>query len=534
MSARTTVDFGIDLGTTNSCIALLKGTQTEVVRNDDERDYTPSAVWIDRKNRLHVGRKAKEQYDADEENACIEFKLQMGKSWGKLFKRCGKVMKPQEMSAEVLKALLGDVRKRYSEDPHAAVITVPADFNLPECEATRKAAQLAGLSFSPLLLEPVAAALAYGFQTKSDKVFWLVYDLGGGTFDAAVLQVRDGMIRVVNHGGDKCLGGKLFDWEIVSQLLAPAVAREYRLTDFKRGLPRWAAAFARLKLAAEEARIRVSREPSARIELQFADDKGQMIEFEHVLQRSEVERLIEPFILRTINICKKVLADKLLGPANIERVLLVGDPTFTLNLRQRLTDELGTLDFSVDPMTVLARGAAIFAGTQPIEKSAVAVSAGQLKLELEYQPVGADNTPLVGGRIVAATKQDFTGYTIEFADTEAIPPWRSGKVRVEPHGVFATQLRAQVGRRNMFMIDLRDSAGQTRDRAGSAHLHDQHSAKRPMLSAFGGRGHGQQRNGYFHPQGDRIARAKEVCLSNRRGGAPGRGGHADSYPGGRG
>ncbi len=463
MSARTTVDFGIDLGTTNSCIALLKGTQTDVIRNDDERDYTPSAVWIDRKNRLHVGRKAKEQYDADEENACIEFKLQMGKSWGKLFKRCGKGMKPEQMSAEVLKALVGDVRKRYSEDPHAAVITVPADFNLPECEATRKAAQLAGLNFTPLLQEPIAAALAYGFQTKSDKVFWLVYDLGGGTFDAAVLQVRDAMIRVVNHGGDKCMGGKLFDWEIVSQILAPAVAREYRLTDFKRGVPRWAAAFAKLKMAAEEAKIRVSRESSATIELQFSDEKGQMMEFEHVIERSALEQLIEPFILRTINICKQVLADKRLTPGNIERVLLVGGPTFTPYLRQRLADckeGLGiALDFSVDPMTVVARGAAIFAGTQRIKTSAQAVSPGQLKLELEYQPMGADSTPLVGGRIVATAKQNFAGYTIEFADAEARPPWRSGKVKVEPHGVFATQVRAQGGRRNTFMIDLRDATG---------------------------------------------------------------------------
>ncbi|HYT94667.1 MAG TPA: Hsp70 family protein, partial [Gemmataceae bacterium] len=298
---RTTIDFGIDLGTTNSCIACSTGADAEIVRNNEGLEYTPSAVWIDRNGRLHVGRRAREQFEADDENAAIEFKLQMGKAAEKVFQRSGRRLKPEELSAEVLKSLLGDVRQRRGEEVVAAVITVPADFDLPQCDATRKAAQLAGLTASPLLQEPIAAALAYGFQSTRDNVYWMVYDLGGGTFDAAVIQLRDGLFRVVNHGGDRCLGGKLIDWAIVEQSFVPALLRQHALPDFRRGNARWRAAFAKLKLAAEQAKIRLSREDAVEVSIEYLckDDSGEAVGFDGELLRKDLERLIEPFVLRS-------------------------------------------------------------------------------------------------------------------------------------------------------------------------------------------------------------------------------------------
>lgn len=459
--ARATVDFGIDLGTTNSCIGCVKGTEVEIIRNNEGFEYTPSAVWIDKKGRIHVGRRAKEQYESDPENSAIEFKLQMGKEAPKTFTRGNQQLLPEEMSAEILKSLVGDVRQRMGEEVSAAVITVPADFDLPQCDATRKAAQLAGLTFSPLLQEPVSAALAYGFQSLADKAFWMVYDFGGGTFDAAVIQMRDGVFRVVNHGGDKHLGGKLIDWAIVEQLLVPALLRERPLADFNRGSSRWRAAFAKLKLAAEAAKIRLSRDASAEIVLEFPDGDGEPIQFEHDLQRSDVEQLIEPFVLRSINICKKVLAEKQLGPGDVEKVLLVGGPTLTPYLRRRLQEELGVaLEFSHDPLTVVAAGAAVFAGTQRLEASApTAVAPGEYVLQLEYQPVGNDPEPLVGGKVMPPDGLDLTGFTIEFVDSQAQPPRRSGKLRLAPNGTFMTNLWASPGRASTYHIELCDSTG---------------------------------------------------------------------------
>ncbi|MHA2616631.1 MAG: Hsp70 family protein [bacterium JZ-2024 1] len=458
---RETIDYGIDLGTTNSEIAVLKGTEIEVFRNNEGFEYTPSAVWIDQRGSLWVGRQAKERLEDDPENAVSEFKLLMGTNEVKVFERSGKRMTPEELSAEVLKELRNIVKHRTGEDIEAAVITVPAAFDLPQCGATQRAAELAGLKQSPLVQEPVAAALAYGFQSASDNVFWLVYDLGGGTFDAAVIQPRSGIIQVVNHGGDNHLGGKLIDWAIVDNLLIPAVTREYRLSDFRRDNRKWRSAIAKLKLQAEEAKIRVSSRESAWIIIEFEVDHGQSVRFEYELLRKDVERIAEPIILRTINICKRVLNEKRLDPGSVEKVILVGGPTLMPYLRSMLSEHLGIpLDFRVDPLTVVARGAAVFAGTQrlKVRRPQVMVE-GQVAVELDYKPIGPDTEPLVCGKVVSMQIKDFSEFTIEFINNSSRPPWRSGKIGLGPEGVFVVNVWAEKGHPNSFEIELCDPKG---------------------------------------------------------------------------
>ena len=473
---RGTIDFGIDLGTTNSSIAMLQGTQVRVFKNNERFEYTPSAVWMDKQNRFYVGRQAKERLEDDRENAFCEFKLQMGTNTEYAFGRNGHRVKPEELSAMVLQSLKADVKQAIGEKVQASVITVPAAFERPQCEATKKAAQLAGFAISPLLQEPVAAALAYGFQSLSDKVFWLVYDFGGGTFDAAVIQVRDGVIQVVNHGGDNHLGGKLIDWEIVDQLLIPAVAKEYRLTNFNRGNPKWIGAIAKLKLYGEEAKIRVSRDESAEIIVDYLckDDRGDPVRFEYELKQSDVGRLAEPFIIRSINTCKKVLSEKRLGYGDIEKVLLVGGPTFMPCLKEYLADPqsgLGiALEYSVDPMTVVAQGAAIFAGTQRFEGiMPQPVAEGQYAIQLEYKPMDAETEPLVGGKVIGSKDENLSGFTIEFVNADAHSQWRSGKISLGPNGDFITTLWAEKGRANNFLIELCDKTG-TRHETVPDHL----------------------------------------------------------------
>lgn len=465
--SRTTVDFGIDLGTTNSAIGVLKGTEVEIIRNNEGFEYTPSAVFIDRNNGMIVGRGAKQRLDIDPDNSKAEFKLQMGTDAQYLFARSGRNLRPEELSAEVLKSLKADVKQRIGEDVTAAVITVPAAFELPQCKATNEAAKLAGISFSPLVQEPVAAAMAYGFQSESDSVFWLVYDLGGGTFDAAVIRMHEGMIQVVNHGGDNQLGGKLIDWAIVEQFLIPAASKEFRLTDFRRGNPKWSKAIAKLKLAAEEAKIRVSRDEISEIVIDplCQDDDGEPVTFEYDLRKADVERVAEPFISQSIRICRKVLADQKLDSRNVEKLLLVGGPTLTPYLRERLADPhegLGIpLDYTQNPLTVVARGAAIFAGSQRLTSSAPKnIAAGSYAVELEYNPVGPDPEPLIGGQVIAGGNgQSLIGYTIEFINTESRPQWRSGRVQLAANGAFTTTLWAEKGKLNNFQIELCNQTG---------------------------------------------------------------------------
>lgn len=463
--SKKSIDFGIDLGTTNSTIARLDGTEVHVFKNNEGFEFTPSVVWIDKKDRIHVGRRSKERLEEDTENAYGEFKLQMGTNTEYIFHRNNRRMKPEELSAEVLKSLKADVKQQIGEEISAAVITVPAAFELPQCKSTQLAAELAGFTTSPLLQEPVAAAMAYGFQSEKDKVFWLVYDFGGGTFDAAIIQVRDGIIEAVNHGGDNHLGGKLIDWEIVNEIFVPALTKKYKLTKFKPDNKKWKSAFAKLKSAAENAKIRLSREDSVEdlIESLCNDDKGEIIDFSYEISKSDLERIARPFVIRSINICRQVLTEKRLGMGDIEKVLLVGGTTLIPVLRDMLTDRnegLGIpLESSHYPLTVVAKGAAIFAGTQLFEEKPDKVSKDQFVLELDYKPIGADEEPLVGGKVIGSEISDYTGYTIEYINKDSRPEWRSGKIELNPEGGFVTNLWAEKGRKNKFTIELFDSKG---------------------------------------------------------------------------
>jgi molecular chaperone DnaK len=376
----------------------------------------------------------------------------------KAFKVNGKQMTPEELSAEVLKQLRADAQREYGEIT-AAVISVPAAFELPQCSATDRAAKLAGLSFSPLVQEPVAAALAYGFQTTSDRVFWMVYDFGGGTFDAAIMQVRDEQIQVVNHGGDNHLGGGLIDNEIVNQLLVPKVAREFNLPPDDQ---RWEYIRRKLKYYAEEAKISLSQRDEVDFEVDLVLGKDRVpTHFECELKRSDIERLAEPFIERSINLCNTVLKEARLSPSDIEKLILVGGPTKTPLFKDMLTKKLGIpLELRVDPITVVARGASIFAGTQiipEVSKQHVPLSTKQFKLELDYKPIGDEVEPTIGGRVIAAEAQSLQGYTIEFVESKT--SWRSGKVDVSASGAFVSTVYAERERKNEFLIELRDASG---------------------------------------------------------------------------
>lgn len=482
--SRTTIDFGIDLGTTNSGIAVFNGTAVpDVIQSQQSGQFgsvvTPSAIWFDKHGRQQVGLKARENYytyigdwDATplvigEDSGALEFKLRMGEAWRKPFGFIKRDFSPEEMSAEVLKMLRGDVQTTKGEDIAAAVITVPAAFELPQCDATRRAAELAGFSLSPLLMEPVAAALAYGFQSTSDKVFWLVYDFGGGTFDAAVIQVRDGMIQVVNHAGDNYLGGKNIDWDIVDKLLVPALARERgidaRLLTRSSKDKHVRALLNLLKLRAEEAKINVSitRRTSpivAESEKLRMPGTNEKVDFEYELTPSALQQIIEPWVSQSINLCKKTLQEKGLSGRDIEKTILVGGSSLFPWLRERVASELETtLDFSIDPITVVARGAAVFAGTLRLAVEQGPVPAGTYKIQLEYDPVGSETDPTVDGRITPPSGASTTDLSVEIVELRS--QWRSGAIRISSNGMFATEVHAEKGRKCEFQIMLVDARG---------------------------------------------------------------------------
>lgn len=472
--ARETVDFGIDLGTTNSAIAMSTGADADIVRNNLRDEYTPSAVHINRSGHVLVGKRARNKLDADPANTHAEFKLQMGvRDAARGFAGSGRTMSPEELSAEVLKSVRQDVRRASGEDIGAAVITVPAAFELDQCDATRRAAALAGLEFAPLLQEPTAAAWAYSAVATDvpRRGFWLVYDLGGGTFDAAVIQVQDGEFTVVNHAGDNFLGGKLIDWLLVEEILIPAArAAHPGLTSLERSDPLQAANIAKLKLAAEEAKIELSHMAAVEVDVELSDARGDRVPFVHEMTRADVERVAMPLYRRSVELCRKALAEKNLTPGNIERVLLVGGATLAPALRDLLADPadgLGIrLDHSLDPVTVVARGAAVFARTQRLPHGVKdrAAEVGDVLLDFAHKPTGRSTEPLVGGQArtaqdAEAGARDWTGYTVEFVNTaDNELEWRSGQVPLGASGSFTARLKARAAH-NTYAIEFRTPQG---------------------------------------------------------------------------
>jgi len=464
--SRSTIDFGIDLGTTNSAISVLDGIEPQVIKNNEDQDITSSAIWINKKEVIRVGHTARNAtIQANcEGDVYTEFKRMMGTPHQYEFRSSGLRKKPEELSAEVLKELRSSVQAKTGELVESAVITVPAAFELHQCDATRRAAILAGFKASPLLQEPVAAALAYGFQIDSEKAYWLVYDFGGGTFDAALIKAEEGMINVVHNAGDNFLGGSDIDWAVIEKLLIPRLTKEYDLSGFARGASKWEREFQLLKHAVEAAKLELSTKEVTTLGagLLFEDSSGETIEGDDItLTRNDLIRVAEPLVKKSIEISQRVLKEKNLGLQAIQRVIVVGGPTKAPYFRDMLTDGLGIpIDFSRDPLTVVSNGAAVFASTQKIDatlrKKAV-VGEFQVQVSEKYKPVGHENDPLIAGKITSPEDLATTGFTIEFANRNT--KWSSGQVPLNAEGAFIANLLAEKGSRNTFHIALSDSQG---------------------------------------------------------------------------
>jgi molecular chaperone DnaK len=448
----STVEYGIDLGTTNSCIARWESGAVRVFQNNDQMNVTPSAVHILKNGRTIVGRRAHSALLTDPGNVAVEFKRWLGQKDRRRFPSIQKEFSAEELSAEVLKSLREDVRRQTGDEVQSAVITVPAAFGALQCEATARAAFLAGLSEVPLLQEPIAAAIGYGVKPGSENQRWLVFDLGGGTLDIAVVSTKDGRLNILEHRGNNLLGGKDIDRLIVDRLLFAALADQYDIRSpevLTRLRPRFTA-------KAEEAKIDLSRETDVIVSLFDigTDDAGSEIETEITVSRSELDQLMEPMMAQCVAMARQALNGARIAETELDRILLVGGPTQSPYVRSVLKSELGVpVDFSVDPMTVVGRGAAIYAAT--LEKTAPRaepLSHGAVGLRLAFEPVSSDLHPTVAGVITSDQKD----VEIKF-DAEG-GHWTSGWMR-PVSGFFESTVILNLSTVTTFWTYARDSQG---------------------------------------------------------------------------
>jgi molecular chaperone DnaK len=445
--------IGIDLGTSNSAVASFDGTTLSVLSNNVGEVLTPSVVRIDARGGITVGRRAARFLESDPANTRAEFKRLMGSGELLEFPAAGKRLLPEELSARVLASLLADASDRLGFAPRAAVISTPALFELPQNHATTKAGRLAGLQEVVLIQEPIASAIAAGWEAET-RGQWLVFDLGGGTLDVSLLETKDGWLRVMDHAGDNFLGGKDFDNLLVDWAVARLQA-EHPLQGLGRSNPAGRRAIGKLKAACEAAKIDLSRAERARIVIPELgdDDEGRPVEVDLEIQRATFESLVAPLLERSIEVCRATLARHKLEPSAVERVVFVGGPTLMPAVRERVGAALGgRVAEGIDPMTVVARGAALYAATARVE--ARPTSAGEspqkgLAVQLEHPAVTSDLQPFVVGRFLPARGETLPR-RVRIAREDR--GFVSVDADVSAEGGFVVQVALEPHRQNRFRV----------------------------------------------------------------------------------
>ena len=361
--------LGIDLGTSNSAIAGASAGRVRIFKTPEGTDTMPSVIYRDRRSNQTVGVRAFDQSGLAPDNAVEGFKRLMGTDTPLRFTSTGDVITPEQASTEILKSLVGQALIEAGSDTiTGVVVTIPAAFNQLQSEATLEAARAAGLDRVALLQEPVAAALAAMAGARDRNGIFLIYDLGGGTFDAALVHAIDGDVTVLEHAGVNALGGRDLDRQIMDSVAFPWLKRTFDLpADFAIN-PAYMRLARMVRRAAETAKIALSTRESTTIsasddEIRLADLKGEPIYLDVPLGRAEFETMASDMVARSIVCCREMLAKVGYRNEDVSRVVLIGGPTKIPYLRRRVQDELG-IEIEdaarVDPMTAVATGAAIY------------------------------------------------------------------------------------------------------------------------------------------------------------------------------
>ena len=465
--ASNRIKYGIDLGTTNSALVRMERAKVKVVKNDMHGDTTPSAVSFGRRgsklvgarpyNRLGDDRLRALKQGRDIRNVFVEFKRTMGSDDVYVPSVDPSARYTSEMlSAEVLKEL-----RRYvkDDDVGAAVVTIPAAFKVPQQQATLRAAEMAGIRQCLLLQEPVAAAMAYGLTAENRNGKWLVFDFGGGTFDAALVVIEEGEITVKDTEGDNHLGGKELDYAVVDRIILEEIAGDHDVEKYVAEDPHrkeWLRDA--LKRWAEEARIALSFRDSHFVESDLDEIElanGDSIDLDFRLTQEHLRPAIEPYYQRAIDKCQRLLARHGLRGSDLDELLLVGGPTHSPIVREMLSAQIRQPNTSVDPMTVVAQGAALFASTIPLEAESKdqkrTTESHDLQLRVEYESASLSTTEWVN---VQCQDADERGLEVELQRVG----WSSGRHHIGERGALL-EVTLEEGRANVFAIRVTDASG---------------------------------------------------------------------------
>lgn len=469
---RNKIDYGIDLGTTNSAIARIENGKPIIKKSDTLKDTTPSSVSFNKKGDSLVGDTAFNILKIDNSrslknfekisNTFIEFKRTMGTTHTYESSNAGKTLSSEDLSAEVLKKLKSYI---IDENVDSVVITVPAKFLNPQKDATLKAAKMAGFKHIELLQEPVAAATAYGLATKNKDGYWLVFDFGGGTFDAALVKSEEGILSVKDTAGDNWLGGKNLDNAIVDELIIPYLQNNYSIDFVIEDESKLQMLRDAVKPYAEDAKNQLSFKESYSIlsnlgDLPFEDENGEEPEIDVTVSQLELESVLSPIFQKAIDITKDLLKQNNLKGSDLDALILVGGPTYSPILRKMLKEQITEkVDTSIDPMTAVATGAALFASTITVSDEVQNENRDKTKLQLELN-YEATTVEMDGMINISILKDKTDGVIPEKVLIELVRgdgAWSSAKKQIgEKKSLFTVLLNEGS---NQFTVNAYDELG---------------------------------------------------------------------------
>ncbi len=471
---RNKIDYGIDLGTTNSAISRMEGGKPVIKKSDTLKDTTPSCVSVNKRGDFLAGdtafnmlktdnARALKSTNQNSSNSFIEFKRTMGTTHTYFSSNLDRPLTSEQLSAEILKKLKSYI---IDENINSIVITVPAKFLNPQKEATLQAAKLAGFKHVELLQEPVAAATAYGLHSTVKNGYWLVFDFGGGTFDAALLKADEGILTVKDTEGDNWLGGKNLDNAIVDEIILPYLKDNYSIDQVLSDAKKLQVLRDAVKPYAEEAKNQLSFKDSYNIlsnlgDLPFEDENGEEPEIDITISRSDLEKVLSPIFQKAIDITLSLLKRNNLTGKEIDALILVGGPTYSPILREMLKKQVtDKVDTSIDPMTAVANGAALFASTISISDEVLDESRDNTKLQLEinYEATTVDLEEMINISVLKDKCEGILPSEIYAVVNRSDGAWSSTKKLISEKKALIDVLLNE-NESNQFEIVTYDNAG---------------------------------------------------------------------------
>lgn len=465
--ARNKIDYGIDLGTTNSAICRMEKGEPVVIKTDVLKDTMPSCISVNKKGSIKAGdsayntmkqdkRRATKSWHKGASNTYVEFKRTMATDTQYPCSNLHKSFSSEELSAEVLKTLKSFVT---DEKFSSVVITVPAKFTVNQKTATMEAAKMAGFKHCELLQEPIAASMAYGVSSEEKDGLWMVFDFGGGTFDAALLKVEDGIMQVFDTEGDNYLGGKNLDYAIVDNIIIPYLQENYAIDGYLQDEEKKEVLRDAMKTYAEDAKNQLSFKDHEDIISNLGDlgedEDGEEIELDLTLSQAQVFDVMRPYFQKAVDICKNLIQRNNLNGSQITKLILVGGPTHSPLIRQMLKEQVTpNVDTSIDPMTAVATGAALYASTMDAEVSDKEIKVGTVKLDVSYESTTVEMAEYVP--VCLAEGSTLNRVFVEFVRGDKA--WASGKVEINSKG-DVVELNLLEGKANSFNISCYDDKG---------------------------------------------------------------------------